>query len=156
MKRASLFACQLGAPALQLLGRVGEASGVAEEGLRHARESKHVFTLGHALSLSGRLSRYRREPEVARAQAEEAISLSKENGLAPWLHWGQFHHGWALTELGQLEQGVAEMEAGIAGFRRLGGVAQQQYTIVLLAQGYARMGRMEEAFGDDERSPGAC
>jgi pentatricopeptide repeat protein len=62
-----------------------------------------------------------------------------------WLPWGRFHHGGALAELGQLEQGLTEMEAGVAGFRRLGGVPSQQYTIALLAQGYARMGRTEEA-----------
>jgi predicted ATPase len=131
---------------LQLLGRIGEAAKAAEEGLRRARESKHLISLGHALTVAGtRLHRYRREPEVVRAHAEEAITLSEENGFAVWLPWGRFHHGWALAELGQLEQGLAEMEAGVAGFRRLGGVPSQQYTIALLAQGYARMGRTEEA-----------
>jgi predicted ATPase len=37
------------------------------------------------------------------------------------------------------------MEAGVSGFRQLGGVPWQQYAIVLLARGYARMGRAEEA-----------
>jgi class 3 adenylate cyclase/predicted ATPase len=141
----SAIACHLGL-ALQLLGRIDKATKAAEEGLRHARESKHLISLGHALTVAGgRLHRYRREPEIVRAHAEEAITLSEENGFAVWLPWGRFHHGEALAELGQLEQGLAEMEAGVAGFRRLGGVPSQQYTIALLAQGYARMGRTEEA-----------
>ncbi len=37
------------------------------------------------------------------------------------------------------------MEAGIAGFRGLGGVPRQQYTIASLAWAYARMGRTEKA-----------
>jgi tetratricopeptide (TPR) repeat protein len=143
----SLFPCHL-ALALQLLGRIGQAAKVAEEGLEHARQSKHLFSLGHALTVRGGvLARYRREPEIVRAHAEEAMSLSEENGFREWLPWGRFHHGWALVEQGQLEQGVAEMEAGVAGFRRLSGVPWQQYTIALLAQGYARMGRKEEALG---------
>jgi predicted ATPase len=145
MLRAGLFYCQLGAPALQLLGCVEEASRFAERGLSIARESEHLFSLGHALSLNGRLSRYQRLPEVALKHAMEAVSLSEENALAPWLHWGRFHRGWALSELGKLGEGVTEMEAGIAGFRRLGGVAQQQYTIALLAEAYARMGQTERA-----------
>jgi hypothetical protein len=36
------------------------------------------------------------------------------------------------------------MEAGVQGFRRLGGVPRQQYAIAVLAQGYARMGRTGE------------
>ncbi len=37
------------------------------------------------------------------------------------------------------------MEAGIAGFRGLGGVPRQQYAIASLAWVYARMGRTEDA-----------
>jgi predicted ATPase len=141
------FACSL-ALAFHLLGRVGEAVKLAEQGLRHARESKHLFSLGHALTLAGgQLPHYRRESEIVRARAEETIALSEEYGFATWLAWGRFHHGWALAELGQPEQGVAEMEAGIAGFRRSGGVPRLQYTIALLAQGYSRMGRTEDALG---------
>jgi adenylate cyclase len=141
-----VIACGL-AEALQLLGRVGEAVKVAEEGLRYTRESKHLLSLGGSLTVGGRLPRYRRELEIVRAQAEEAIALSEENGFAEWLPWGRFHHGWALAELGQLQEGVAEMETGVAGFRRLGGVPMQQYAIALLAQAYARMGRTDEALG---------
>jgi predicted ATPase len=77
--------------------------------------------------------------------AEEAISLSEQNAMNLWLHWGQFTHGWALSELGQLGEGVGEMETGIAGFRRLGGVSREQYAIALLARAYAQMGRQEKA-----------
>jgi len=62
-----------------------------------------------------------------------------------WLPLGRFHLGWALAELGQLEQGVMEMETGVAGFRKLGGVPRQQHAIALLAEGYARIGRTDEA-----------
>jgi predicted ATPase len=44
--------------------------------------------------------------------------------------------------MGQLGQGVAEMEEGLAGLR---GAPGQQYMIALLAQNYARTGRTEEA-----------
>src|SRR6266851_2457291 len=66
----SVIACD-SALALQLLGRVGEAVKAAEEGLRRARESKHLFSLGLALTLvGGMLPCYRREPEIVRAHAE--------------------------------------------------------------------------------------
>src|SRR5216683_2307621 len=81
----SVIACD-SALALQLLGRVGEAVKAAEEGLRRARESKHLFSLGLALTLvGGMLPCYRREPEIVRAHAEEAIALSEENGFAKLL-----------------------------------------------------------------------
>ena len=138
------FPCNL-ALAFQLLGRVGEAAKLAEEGLGHAREDKYPSGLGFALIVSGYLDLYRREPEELRAHTQEAIALSEEYGLVNWLALGRFFHGCALADLGDLEQGVAEMEAGMADIRRQGGLPRQQYAAVLLARGYARMGRMEEA-----------
>jgi tetratricopeptide (TPR) repeat protein len=141
------FACGL-ALAFQLLGRVGEAVKLAEQGLRDARESKHPFSVRFALLVRGGfLPQYRVEAESVRARAEEAMALCEEYGFATLPAWGQVHHGWAVAELGQLEQGVAEMEAGIAGFHRSGGVPRLQYAIALLAQGYDRIGRKEEALG---------
>ena len=64
---SSCIACFEALP-LQLLGRISEALKFAEEGLRHARESGHLFTLGLALLLRARVSRYRREPEVVLAE----------------------------------------------------------------------------------------
>ena len=110
-----------------------------------AHESTHLFTLGHALTCSGGwMIRYRREPQSGLSYAEETIALAEEHGFAEWLPWGRFHRGWAWSELGQLEEGVAEMEAAIADFARLGGVPRQQYAIAGLARAYARMGRVEQ------------
>jgi class 3 adenylate cyclase/predicted ATPase len=144
--RRSAFPCRR-ALALQLLGRVDEAARLAEEGLGYARESRHPVSLGQALTVGGIvLHEFRREPGIVRAHAEEAVALSREfGGFVTWVAYGRFYHGFALTELGQLEQGVAEMEAGIADFRQQGGGPWHQYRIALLAQGYAKMGRIEEA-----------
>jgi class 3 adenylate cyclase/tetratricopeptide (TPR) repeat protein len=131
--------------ALHLLGRVDEAVKVSEEGLRHARESRNLFSLGFALLMRGGfLGQYRREPEVVRAHTEEAIELSKEYGFTSWLAMARIYHGWALIELEQPKQGVAEMQEGIASAASYG-TPRLQYAIALLAQGYARTGRMEEA-----------
>jgi tetratricopeptide (TPR) repeat protein len=135
--------CHL-ATALHLLGRVGEAAKLAADGLRHARESNHLFSLGHALVVGcGWLEGYP-EPEAALALAEEVITLSEENGFAEWLPWGRFYRGRALFELGAIE-GLTEMEAGIAGCQRMGGVPRLQYLIAVRAEAIARMGRPEEA-----------
>jgi class 3 adenylate cyclase/predicted ATPase len=131
---------------LQLLGWPDEALKSAEQGLKDARDSRHLFSLAFVLTAPGSIFRcYRREPEIALVQAEEAIALSEENGFSDWLNWGQFTHGCALAELGQPAQGIAEMEAAVAGFRRRGGQPFHQYRIALIAQAYARTGRTGEA-----------
>jgi len=134
------------AASMQMLGRVSDAAKLAAEGLRQARESNHLFSLGHALLVAGAwLLGYRREHETALTLAGEVIALSEENGFAEWLPWGHFIRGWALFELGQAIEGLTEMEAGIAGCQRLGGVPRLQYLIALHAEAIGRTGRVEEA-----------
>jgi predicted ATPase len=130
---------------LQLLGRGTEALELAEKGLNRARESQHLFSLGLALTVVGWLYHYRREPEVVHAHAEAAIALAEEHGFPEWRAWGHFHHGWAMVELGDLEEGVSEMESGIRDFRQLGGVPRFPFTLAVLAYAYARLGRHDHA-----------
>jgi class 3 adenylate cyclase/tetratricopeptide (TPR) repeat protein len=127
-------------PPLQLLGRISEALKFTEEGLRDARESRHLFTLGLALLVRARVSRYRREPQVVLALSEEGIALSEQSGFPIWLLQGRFNRGWALVEEGHLKEGIIDMEWAVASIRRIGGAPWFQYTIALLAQAYAKAG----------------
>jgi len=127
------------AEVLCLLGRVDEALKSAEEALRQARESKHLFSLGLALVMAASIHRYRRDPEAVLPLAKEAIALSEDTGFTEWHHFGQFWHGWSISQLGQPVQGIVEMEVANASLDR-------QLTAVMLAQNYAKVGRIEEAF----------
>jgi adenylate cyclase len=137
---------------LASMGRVTEAAKLAEDGLRHAREARHLFSLSLALTVKPRTHYFLQEPESVLAHAEEAIALSEEHGFAEWMPWGRFHRGLAWTALGRLEEGVAEMEQGIAGFDRLGGVPWQRFSIALLAHGHARLGRHIEALNTIDKA----
>jgi adenylate cyclase len=127
------------------MGQSVEALRFAEEGLRHAREAKNLFSLGLAESVASWLHQYRQEPEITRTHAEAAIALAEEYAFLEWMTWGIFHRGWVMAELGDVEKGVAEMEEAIAGFERFGGVPRKQFARALLAQGYQRLGRHDEA-----------
>ena len=82
---------------------------MADEGLRRARESNHMFTLNYALIIRAVLCLNRHEPEAARTWSEQAIAMSEEYGFPWWLEFGRLMHAWALTELGQLETGMANL-----------------------------------------------
>jgi len=142
---ASGLTCHLSLT-VHLLGRVGDAARFAAEGIRCAREANHLFSLGHALACGGGwLDDLRREHQAALAHGTELIALAQENRFAEWLPQGQFFHGRALFELGQAAKGLAEMEIGIAGCKRLGNVPRLQYLIALHAEATARIGRVEDA-----------
>jgi tetratricopeptide (TPR) repeat protein len=132
-------------PVVQLLGRGSEALALAEKGLNSSREFQHLFSLGMALTVVGWLYQYRQEPETVRTHAEAAIALAEEHGFPEWRAWGHFHHGWAMTELGRLEEGISEMESGIRDFRQFGGVPRFPFTLAVLAYAYARLGRHDQA-----------
>jgi class 3 adenylate cyclase len=145
MLHKSIISAQL-ALDLLYLGRLNAAFKLAAEGVQFARESKHMLSLGAALAIGGaQFALDRKEPNIALTHCDEAISLSEETGFAEWLPWGRFIHGWALFELGQVAQGLQEMEAGLAGFEGLGGVPRLQYLIAVRAEAIARSGRVDEA-----------
>jgi len=129
---------------LQLLGRVGEAAHLAGERLRRARESGHLFSLAVALTNAARLCLIRRQPEAALSHAQGAMVLSEENGFAQRRAMAQVVHGAALTQLGQLDRGVAEQQDGIAVMEARG-LPLRQVPIARLARCYSMMGRTDEA-----------
>jgi class 3 adenylate cyclase/tetratricopeptide (TPR) repeat protein len=129
---------------LQLLGRIGEAIETAERAFQQARSSQHAFTLCHALlQAGGWFSFVRREPGKALKYGDELIALSEQNGFAEWPSLGLLFRGWALTYLGELDRGVAEMERGAEAMKRNGTV--WPLATAQLAYGYARIGQSDRA-----------
>ena len=135
------------AVSLQQQGRPSEGAKMFEETLRQARDSRHLFNLAFVLTVGGcAFHQHRRQPELVRSYSEEAVALSTDNGFTEWVNQARLYHGWALADLGQLDQGIAEMEAAIAGFRRtLATTIWPHYADALLAHGYARMGQVGKA-----------
>ena len=100
----------------------------------------------------------RRQPEAALSHAHEAMVLSEKNGFAQWRALAQRVHGDALTELGQLDRGAAELQESIAVVEARGGPIRQG-PIASLARCYSMMGRtdaaismLDEALAQGERS----
>src|SRR6516225_2950657 len=108
------------------MGHVIESMKTGEEGLREARESGHLSSLGLMLVLRAVLSFMRREPEILRRHAEEVIVLSEGLGFV-WFDFGRIVLGFALTELGQFDRAITEMETGIRNLRNRGGATRLEY-----------------------------
>jgi len=98
----------------------------------------------------------RREPEAAQEYAQESITLCEENGFALWLFLGRLSRGWALSEMGQIEQGIADMEAARAHAARMGGVPGQPGLLAELAKAYGRIGQTAKALAMLEQALAHC
>jgi hypothetical protein len=81
-----------------------------QEGVRRCRQLKHPLNLAVAIGGEGTLRYHRREPRAALELAEAEIALSEEHGIGDRLVAARSLRGWAMTELGQPDRGIDELE----------------------------------------------
>jgi tetratricopeptide (TPR) repeat protein len=125
----------------QAIGRSDEALRLIEEALRRGRQLKHAFSLGVAITVAGTIRYFRREAEAAHEVAQAEIALAEEHGFRDHLNSARALRGWAISEFGDTEQGIAELEPVAA----LGPSVFQMRASEMLAQAYARVGRSDRA-----------
>ena len=127
-----------------LLGYPEQALGKSYDTLSLARELSHPFSVGVALLTASWLRQYRQEEQASQEYAEEQIVLSQEEGFALWLAVGTIQRGWALSEQGDEEQGLAQMRGGLPAFTATGAALAHPYHLALLAQAHGKNGQPHE------------
>ena len=127
--------------------------GHQDSALERAREAVRLPdsqpTLMHARALAfaqaAIISHLRLEPQACLEFAEGAIEAGARGGLTLRLAAGVILRGWARAALGDVEQGVAEIERGIELSRSTGARMDDAYYLGLLADASTRAGRGAEA-----------
>ena len=105
---------------LWLLGFPDQARTSIREALTLARTLAHPFSLAYALHWAATTHQLCREASATQEQAEVAIAFSREQGFAIWVPGGTILRGWALTEQGQMEEGIAQMRQGMTAWQARG------------------------------------
>ena len=123
------------------LGYPDQALERSREAVKLARDLKQPFSLAFALYIGSFLHKYRREPEAMLAYAQEGVALCKEQNFALWLGGATAQRGWALVELGHLEEGVGEIRRGMNAWLATGAEVAKPYYLALLTDAELRMGR---------------
>ncbi len=77
--------------------------------------------------------------------SEELLKIADEYGYFFWKTFGLTYHGWALTQLGEVEKGIAEMRQGINGAKMAGGLTLGSCALTMLAEGLWLGGKYNEA-----------
>jgi len=127
------------------LGFPEQALATAHEAVSMARELSHPFSLVLALVFTAMIYQHRREPESAREQAEAAIAVCAEHGIAPHLAAAaSILRGWAIAVCGQAMEGIAEVRDGLAAVQPTGVRIRQPYYLALLAEALASAGEIEQ------------
>jgi predicted ATPase len=141
---SGVFARNFAAVALWLLGYPEQAMKRSEEALTLVRELANPFILTFALHWATWLHQFRREGPLAQERAEACMTCATEHGFAAWVALGTIMRGWALTEQGRGEEGIAHMRQGLATWQAAGSVADRGYHLTLLAEAYGKVGQAAE------------
>jgi predicted ATPase len=132
------------AQALWSLGYPDQALQRSQEALTLAHKLSHPFSLAMALYFAAVIHLARREWQAAQERAEVLMTLAAEQGFTQLLAYGTFHRGAALAEQGQGEEGMAQMQQGLAAFRAIGTEMGRTARLPWLAAAYAKVGQVEE------------
>jgi predicted ATPase len=79
----------------------------------------------------------------ARECAEAAITLATEHGFALYVVRGRLQRSWALTEQGQLAEGIDQMRQSLTAYRGTGSGLVLPYFLARLAEAYGKEERIE-------------
>lgn len=133
--------------AAKALWALGDPDAAAERmtgALALARELGHPQTLVVAGHFAAQLHQLRGEVSLVYERAKEAKELADEYGLELWWAYGEMELGWAEAELGNAQQGIEQMQRGLAAYETTGAKLWSPYFLGLLADQVAKAGRVEE------------
>jgi class 3 adenylate cyclase/predicted ATPase len=137
--------------ALSYLGMTLWTLGYPDQALKRANEAVEFSqALSHPLSLAGAefflgsVRQCRREARAAQKAAERAIALSAEHGFTFWSPVATILRGWAMAQQGRNEEGIAQMEEGLAAYRATGAGTGLTHWLSLLAEACIESGRLND------------
>jgi predicted ATPase len=130
---------------LWCLGYPEQAFQRSREALALARRLDHAFTLADVLCYAGCVfDQMRRDAQALKDHAEELMRLSKGMGFSSFSGTGTCYWGDALTKLGQVQEGRAQLREGMVARQSIGARLSLSGILGALAEAQAVAGQPEE------------
>ena len=118
--------------ALWITGHLARALEQADAAVALGRDLRHPDSHAFAQSFHSKLNGYRGEWVKCLESADAGLTVAIDCGSAQALAWNHCMRGWALAHLGQVEDGLSELEAGLeASERIMGKVAFAQFSAMV-------------------------
>lgn len=135
----------LAAWALWYLGYPDQSLQRSQEALAVAKEMAHPASRISVLVWAAMFHlTLRREGLLAGELAEAGVALATEQGFPYWVAYGTVARGGALAMQGREEEGIAQMQQGLAALRAIGTVQALPRFLAVRAEAYGRAGQVEE------------
>ncbi len=129
---------------LWLLGYPDQSLKRSQEAISLARKLAHPFSFGTAQIFVPVLYQFRQEWKIVQEMAEEGIAFTTERGFTSLLPWGIAFRGWAVSEQGQREEGIAQIRQGMAAWRATGAEVGCTHFLALLVEVYGKAGQIKD------------
>lgn len=136
---------QHGSWVLWMLGRADDAAEMERHLYAHVHEFPHPYSYAQALTSGASVYLLRREPAIMLQRAEAGIAFAEAKGRAIWVDHGDLWRGWALSELGDHEGGLAHAMRALERYARNGSRSSMPKFHCIVAEILLRLGRAAEA-----------
>lgn len=133
------------AMSLWFLGFPDQASRLCAEARSCADVSRHWFSEAIARTISLRVHQLRGEVAIVASQADAAIALCEEHEFVHYVAMAKILRGWARTQQGDFQKGIAEIQEGLEKERATGALLFDSYSLGLLADACMKNKRYEQA-----------
>ena len=130
---------------LWFLGCPDRARAVSDQALTQAKEMQHPFTLAFASAFRAYLCQHLRDAEGTLEYADRTMEISADHGFLHWKQQATILRGWALAELGQIDDGLTLIRGGLAGYEALDSGLGSTWFRSLLANAQVKAGRPDAA-----------
>ncbi|MGV7218239.1 ATP-binding protein [Bradyrhizobium sp. UFLA05-112] len=130
---------------LWFLGQPDVARQHSEQAIANAEKIRHPFTLAFALVFGAYLCQHLCDVEGTRDHANRAMIIATEHNFLHWKQQAAILRGWALTQLGDVDDGLSQMRVGLDEYEAMDSWLAGCWFRCLLAEAYAKAGFREAA-----------
>ena len=123
---------------LSLLGYPDRAFQQREDALTLAEELSHPYTAAIARYAATAISQFYGDAQDTQVRAEALMQLSIEQKFTIFLAWGTILRGWALSDQGEREEGMAQIRKGMAMCRAGGTELRWPYWLAITSKPFLR------------------
>jgi tetratricopeptide (TPR) repeat protein len=127
------------------MGHLDAGLAAAREGVNHARALGAIHAMNFSLCYLAGVYHLRRDAAEALQCATESLELAREPGFATWRGASQIVRGHALMCLGSIDEGFAEIEAGVNAHSDIDAISYRTFSIGVLVRGLLTTGRLDAA-----------
>jgi class 3 adenylate cyclase/predicted ATPase len=129
---------------LVMLGHPDQALQQIERAIELAHQIDHPPSLAQALWFGAEVRYLRREPTAVEELISTVLPLIAKHGSIVGVANATMLHGWALTALGSVEVGIAEVRKGLDAWRGTGSKFHAPYRLARAADAFRLAGLSEQ------------